>query len=129
MSFSVEIFFASSKMGWSLGALIAFSCTTLWWLPYKVLSWAEDQEVADEVLLIPVTWNECPKAGLKEKMSTNDVKTNSKHNEFQMTRMTGQCVKCSTCGSTCRSYLEIQGGGSASLQSPHQGHKRGGPVR
>eukprot|EP00438_Fugacium_kawagutii_P032646 Skav206868 [mRNA] locus=scaffold898:96900:99833:- [translate_table: standard] len=35
-------------------ALIAFSCTTLWWLPYKVLSWAEDQEVADEVLLIPV---------------------------------------------------------------------------
>lgn len=35
-------------------ALITFSCTTLWWLPYKVLSWAEDQQVADQVLLIPV---------------------------------------------------------------------------
>eukprot|EP00434_Breviolum_minutum_P033009 symbB.v1.2.029201.t1/scaffold3171.1/size96351/1 len=35
-------------------ALITFSCTTLWWLPYKVLSWAGDQQIADKVLLVPV---------------------------------------------------------------------------
>ncbi|CAJ1425171.1 unnamed protein product [Effrenium voratum] len=34
--------------------LITFSCTTLWWLPYKALSWAESPEVADQMLLIPV---------------------------------------------------------------------------
>ncbi|CAK9087506.1 Dynein heavy chain 12 [Durusdinium trenchii] len=41
-------------LGSSQGLLITFSCTTLWWLPYKVLSWAEDQQLADQLLLIPV---------------------------------------------------------------------------
>ena len=42
-------------LGSSQGLLITFSCTTLWWLPYKVLSWAEDQQLADQLLLIPAS--------------------------------------------------------------------------
>jgi len=51
-----EALWAARVLKFELAACLCLtlSCTTLWWIPYKILLWAYGQPVADEEFLLPL---------------------------------------------------------------------------